>query len=147
MTDVDDEALERWRKEFRNQHHLRGYCSIYCVGPKEGWPIKIGVARDVDKRLRAYRTGYWGEMRMHHVFWCAGRPLALRLEREVIDILKSRGCHMRGEWFDTESETVADLIRQQAQEAGAWLATQFELEMAFAERQERKAQKIFEATC
>ena len=66
---------------------------LYVIGERVGSLVKIGRARDVDRRLREIQTGYPRDLSILHVEWCAGR-----LESCVHQALAQ--WHCRGEWFD-----------------------------------------------
>jgi hypothetical protein len=74
--------------------------AVYIIGSTTG-PLKIGIAKDVDKRLSGIQTGH-----PHRLFViCAYRfeaGVAPKVERYCHDELSKHRCN--GEWFDIHHE-------------------------------------------
>jgi hypothetical protein len=90
----------------RRRQHLRdvgAYC-IFVVGPTTTGPLKIGYAADVVQRFGSMCADNWLPISVHHLMWCPGRPIAVRVESEVHSILDRANKRIRGEWFDVDIE-------------------------------------------
>lgn len=64
---------------------------------RRGGPIKVGVARNVERRLRTLQTANYNELRLVCSIPCRGRLAAYGLEREIHKAFKRK--HIRGEWY------------------------------------------------
>lgn len=90
-----------------------GNCCIYVIG-RRGYPVKIGMAVDVEKRISELQTGFpyrldvfaTVEVRAAH---------ARKIEKACHDRLHSR--RRKGEWFQIEPAEAAAVVRSIAQ---AW---------------------------
>lgn len=65
---------------------------VYAIQAGDGGPVKIGVAADVEKRVRQLQTGQSARLRVLHV-WQGDRGMERELHRRLA------GHHVGGEWF------------------------------------------------
>lgn len=70
---------------------------VYVVDQADGTYVKIGVARDLPKRLRGLRCGNPQELAVHFTILFPTRAEAERVERVAHGLLKGR--RAAGEWF------------------------------------------------
>ena len=69
---------------------------VYIIGAKDG-PFKIGVAKDVKKRLKNLQTGSYSRLYIHAVKKCNSREEARSVELSAHISLSTM--KMTGEWF------------------------------------------------
>jgi predicted GIY-YIG superfamily endonuclease len=82
---------------------------VYVIGPGDG-PLKIGLARDLQRRLYTLQTGNQQEL---HIFWSyklLRKAEARAIERAAHQSLKDK--RIRGEWFDCSIDEAIDAIWQ-----------------------------------
>jgi len=72
---------------------------VYFIITKGGKFVKIGYAKDIEKRLAAMQTGSAQEMQVKYRFRCRNEAKARDLESSLHQLFKKRGCHHRDEWF------------------------------------------------
>ena len=70
---------------------------VYFVRAGSTGPIKIGVARNVESRLKALQIGNHLELRLVAVMECRDRADAYSKEAQFHKIFKEK--RIRGEWF------------------------------------------------
>lgn len=78
---------------------------VYFIGGKRGF-IKVGWAKDVEKRLKALQTGSPTPLRI-----LVAVPGSCQLERDYHDRFRSSRRH--GEWFERSAEIEAEIARLQ----------------------------------
>lgn len=72
---------------------------VYFVRAGNTGPIKIGVAVNVDNRLKTLQTGNHLELRLVAKIKCRSKADAYSMERNLHK--KFKGKHIRGEWFSS----------------------------------------------
>ena len=75
---------------------------VYFIRAGKRGAIKIGVARNIGKRLAELQTANAYELHLIASIECDGMPSALRLEKQLHKRFK-RQC-IRGEWFQGNIE-------------------------------------------
>jgi hypothetical protein len=80
---------------------------IYVIGPDSGFPSKIGVAENIDKRLANLQCANWERLYVYETFKMPSKGDAYRIERIIKNRLKAN-C-IRGEWFNL---FVSDITRE-----------------------------------
>jgi hypothetical protein len=83
---------------------------VYVIGPTEGFPCKIGVAGNIEKRLCSLQTGSWERLYIHAAFVANDRGAAYRLESLCKHRLSDRA--MTGEWFSIFTDDAVKTIEQ-----------------------------------
>lgn len=84
---------------------------VYVVGPEAG-PFKVGIAKDVAKRLAAIQTGCPFPLKVHFTLEA---PNALKVERAAHRKLLPFGTS--GEWFDAPLEMVVAAVKSEETKA------------------------------
>jgi hypothetical protein len=94
---------------------------VYVIGPIEGFPSKVGVAKRLNDRLCGIQTGNWVELIVHHVFMCHSKSTAFSLEA----LCKKRHSDLiiRGEWFNEMADEMANKLKKIHDEMGPVLKT------------------------
>jgi hypothetical protein len=94
---------------------------VYVVAPQEGFPCKVGVAKNLNSRLCGIQTGNWVELSIHHVFMCRSKSTAFSLEalclKRHVDLI------IRGEWFNEMADEMANKLKIIHEEMGPALKT------------------------
>lgn len=80
---------------------------IYVIGPREG-PQKIGLSKDVNKRLQTLQTGFPSTLFVHHKEPIVAKQVRL-VEKKIHTELNYK--RVRGEWFNLTPEEATDYIR------------------------------------
>lgn len=80
---------------------------VYVVGPEAG-PFKVGIAKDVAKRLAAIQTGCPYPLKVHFTLEA---PNALKVEKAAHRKLLPFGTS--GEWFNAPLETVIAAVKNE----------------------------------
>lgn len=103
-------SLRAMRKILTNPALLQPPQVIYVIGAATG-AVKVGIAVDVEARLKTLQTGCPEVLQVYGV-----APVAAFYAREV-----ERKCHRalakhhrRGEWFDVLPTEALDVVRQTA---------------------------------
>lgn len=78
-------------------------CYLYVIQVETG-QIKIGIARDIAKRLSELQTGNHQRLSIAYLFQCASGEAAVRLEELLHTRYQSQ--HIRGEWFDIRPQQI-----------------------------------------
>ena len=80
--------------------------AIYVIGGNDSNVVKIGYAKDPFERFHALQCGNCKKIYIKHILWTQQTLMAPRFEKEVHNIMKKGGRHLRGEWFDVPMEYV-----------------------------------------
>ena len=86
----------------------KSFVYVVRAGTGSRSPIKVGVADDVQKRMKQLQTGNPKELILVMHFECDDRAHAFRLEKTIHDILK--GQRLWGEWFSVSKSKVMKLL-------------------------------------
>lgn len=78
--------------------------SVYVVGP-EGGPFKVGIARNLKRRLTGLQIGSPERLRVHHAIL---HHDAAAIERAVHALLADR--RLTGEWFRAALEEIIEAL-------------------------------------
>jgi len=98
------------------------YESIYCIGPEDGFPLKVGIAGSAEMRISALQTGNWQKLRLHGLLFSdAGDALAI--EQLVHKKAKKANIAERGEWIWASLVSAVDLIMEAANDLDHKLMT------------------------
>lgn len=90
---------------------------VYVIQPEGHAACKIGVAELLQGRLAELQCGAWAKLRcMAAIAVVDGN--AIKLEQATHRLLKRRGHHLIGEWFDISYETAAQAVVAVADERG-----------------------------
>jgi hypothetical protein len=94
---------------------------VYVVGPQEGFPCKVGVAKAINSRLCGIQVGNWIELCVHHVFMVYSKSTAFSLEA----LCKKRHGDLiiRGEWYNEMADEMANKLKIIHDEMGPVLKT------------------------
>lgn len=106
---------------------MSGYVFLYCIGPRDGGVVKIGIAQEPKKRLSQLQTGHPSKLSL---FWkkkFVSRRDAFSAEKFVHGELSNK--RVGGEWFsvsDREALEIAELAtsirakKAKAMETPSW---------------------------
>ena len=84
---------------------------IYIIGPVEGYPVKIGIAKNVGQRLKTFQTANWVKLKVHYKVRAKSRADAFILETKAHRALKRKKIREGGdEWFAVNADTGKRLI-------------------------------------
>jgi len=106
------EAEESWERDYEQAHNEKRHreretgCFVYlmqCMGV-----TKIGIARDVKKRLAGIQTSHFSEVKVIHKKRYSSRYKAQQKESELHSLLSEN--RLKGEWFDLSGKSVRDLV-------------------------------------
>ncbi len=86
----------------------KSFVYVIRAGTGSKSPIKVGVADNVQKRLKQLQTGNPKQLFLVMHFECNDRAHAFRLEKTIHDILK--GQRLFGEWFSVSRSNVMKLL-------------------------------------
>jgi hypothetical protein len=105
---------------YGNDHDVNRYF-VYVIGPVEGFPCKVGVAKKISDRLLGIQVGNWIELRVHHVCMVYSKRTAFSLEA----LCKKRHGDLiiRGEWYNETADEMANKLKQIHEEMGPALKT------------------------
>ena len=84
---------------------------VYIVGAGQPQPVKVGSARDVEKRLKALQIGNPEELVLHHVVQA---PTRLLLAVEAAAHREMAAKRRRGEWFDVSVDDAFRVVQRHA---------------------------------
>jgi hypothetical protein len=93
-------SVASYRKQYgatiEEERRKRGEAIVYFIArsdwPEDGEPVKIGIARDVDQRLRNLQTGSPEDLFLIGTM-VGGKAAERDIHRRFHE------CHIRGEWF------------------------------------------------
>jgi hypothetical protein len=77
------------------------------IGPKSGWPVIFGVARDPGDAWRAIKRGHWDLHDVHAFCWTPGKPTAERLKAKLAERLTAYCQFENPEWYNV---SVAEIL-------------------------------------
>lgn len=103
----------------KNTEPLTG---VYILGSLDIGAVKIGIAKDVLKRLDGLQTGFPRPITLFSVRYTT-RNLARKIEKGCHDKLKEFGFHLNGEWFEVEPEDAVELVEKIARDVEAPVLT------------------------
>ena len=83
-----------------------GSCFVYFISCEES--LKIGIANDVQKRLKQLQTGSSSKLNIIHVIPFKSRKEAMKKERELHK--KYGAFRLEGEWFEKQPVILGELI-------------------------------------
>ena len=95
MTSADITPLDGSGKKVSPQAY------VYVIAA-EGEAVKIGVAKNIQRRLNALQIGHPRRLSVAHEFMCVDRVEAYAVESRSHRLLKQH--HMSGEWFGVSPE-------------------------------------------
>ena len=85
--------------------------SVYVIGGPEH-PLKIGIAKSPEKRLKSLQTGCAVSLSIYHI---SATTNARRVERACHKALSHK--RLAGEWFDIDVETAIQVVTREAAKA------------------------------
>lgn len=98
------------------------YESIYCIGPEDGFPLKVGISGSAESCLINLQTSNWQKMRLHGLLFSdAGE--AMSIEQLVHKKAKKENIAERGEWIWASLVSAVGLIMEAATELDHMLMT------------------------
>ena len=101
------------RTIFSNRKHY-----LYFIQVENSGPIKIGIAKDVKKRLCELQVGNPYELKILYFTPCCRKD-----EAEIHRILTMHNLHIRGEWFWPDNrlfDEIQDLKKSDARSGFDW---------------------------
>ncbi len=119
-------------QEFINK---KGFHSLYLVTTDTDNPVKVGIAKNPEKRMADIQTSNFVSLRMHRFWWMPGKPVTARIECAF-------KCHfqpqnVRGEWFDLSLSTAEAFIETSIRCLGTWGVRQSDL-VGYMDHQDRQ---------
>lgn len=99
------------------------YCTIYVIGPIDGWPCKIGISTCALRRINSLQTSVWKQL---EVKWCAWAPTvnaARKVEAQAHRTLTDMAKWLHGEWFDLRPDKAIELVQFEAELLGVPIET------------------------
>jgi len=88
---------------------------VYCIGGRNG-PFKVGIARNVERRLRNLQNGNPRKLEIHRAFSVANMVFAREIEAASHEAMAAT--RRAGEWFATTLENIEASIRTAADALG-----------------------------
>jgi predicted GIY-YIG superfamily endonuclease len=88
----------------------KSFVYILKAGSKAKSPIKVGVASNIQKRIKQLQTGNPHEIVLVMHFVCDSRNHAFRLEKTIHDMLK--GQRLFGEWFSVSRNNLMKVLNK-----------------------------------
>lgn len=100
----------------KKRHWLRGkgFSTVYVLTPAPEGPSKIGYAVDILARMKSIQGANWMKIHVHSVLWCAGPPVAQRVE--ATSHFKLANALISGEWFNVGPDKAAQIVSETASE-------------------------------
>ena len=100
----------------KKRHWMRGkgFVCVYVVAPAPEGPSKVGYAVDIFGRMKGMQTGNWVKLYVHSALWCAGPPVAHRVEE--VTHFKLMDHAIGGEWFNIRPEEAEEAVKKVAAE-------------------------------
>jgi hypothetical protein len=98
-----------------NLHSMQGGLSdesaVYVISDIFGKSVKIGEARDVNKRLMQLRPGNPRRLYIHRAFWFRNKQYAQFVECQAHHVAPDRGYErLQSEWFACTPKQAHDVI-------------------------------------
>ena len=101
-------------------------CHVYIIKPtKRLKPCKIGIARDLRKRLSCLQVGHWLPLHIFQYFRFDSVEFAFAVEQASHRSLSDAGKRLKGEWFNVTGEEACLVVRAASQSSSV-----LELQMA-----------------
>jgi hypothetical protein len=85
------------------------YTCLYVIGPLNGQPVRVDYAGQIHKRFSELQTLSWQPLKLHHIVWTAGRPLAERIAEHAHGYLSAR--RLNDTWFDVPANLAVNALR------------------------------------
>ena len=83
--------------------------SVYIIAPRRRGPVKIGIARDPQRRLATFQTAHWGRLKLFaNIRTRDARALETAAHRHL------KPLRLNGEWFDVSVAEARVALRQTA---------------------------------
>ncbi len=82
-------------------------CYVYVISGEQG-AVKVGIANDVESRLRFLQIACPVELRVRYVGAVGGRSVAYKVETRAHHILGRY--HSHGEWFNASVKMAMDAV-------------------------------------
>jgi len=117
----------------------KGFHSLYLVTTDTDNPVKVGIAKNPEKRMADIQTSNFNSLRMHRFWWMPGQPITARIESAF-------KCHfqlqnLRGEWFDLPLSTAEAFIEASIRSLGTWGVRQSDI-VGYMDHRERQKYKV-----
>jgi len=84
------------------------YVAITCVAPAENGPVRIAMARNIQRRFHDLQELSWLPLKVHFIVWTPGKPVAMRIEQEAHRLLQER--HQHDKWFNVPVRFAANAV-------------------------------------
>lgn len=103
---------------FRRFTNKQAFHSLYLVTTESGTPVKVGIAADPAHRFSSIQCSNFIRLRLHRVWWLAGRQISGRIEKDF----KARfgALCVRGEWFEVGLAEAEAFIDAAVRAIGTW---------------------------
>lgn len=98
MTPLFDKFRKKAESYGTGRTRTEGYF-IYCFGEGPGFPVKIGLTTDVNRRLAQLQTSTWRDIHIH--WFHAGMAIHESALRKALTARK-----IKGEWFTDEDDFI-----------------------------------------
>ena len=103
---------------FREFIEKEGFHTVYLVTTERDSPVKVGIAADPAERFAHIQFHNFVRLRLHRVWWMAGRKISERTERAFKNHFAPR-C-IRGEWFDLPLGEAESFVEVQIRKFRTW---------------------------
>lgn len=111
---------------FRDYIKSQGFRTLYVVKPVRGWPIKIGIANDPERRLNDLQVANFETLCFHRFWWMPGLPITSRIEAAFKRDFAAH--NIRGEWFDVDPSDAVAYVENAIEQLNTWALTQSQME-------------------
>lgn len=106
--------INQYTTKKRQWMRQKGFVCVYVVAPAPEGPSKVGYAVDIQARMKGMQSGNWVKMYVHSALWCAGPPVAHRVEE--VSHFKLIDHAIGGEWFNVKPEEAEAVVQKVASE-------------------------------
>lgn len=103
---------------FRRFTKRQAFHSLYLVTTESSNPVKVGIAADPSHRFASIQSSNFVRLRLHRVWWLAGRQISGRIEKDFKAHFGTR-C-VRGEWFEVGLVEAESFIDAAVRAIGTW---------------------------
>jgi hypothetical protein len=128
------------REQLKDAIARSGYVAIWAIGPREGWPITIGMSTDPDTMLKNGQRWFWGDLDIHFVVWAGSLSEATTVKKRLEEILGVN--HIRGSWYDIRQEMIKGMLDVAAAGAKIEIFTEEERSRRLAAANDRSIGKL-----
>lgn len=104
-----DAQSDLWRVKWKDFGFP--FYTVYLIGPRGGWPTKIGISDCAWRRMLDLQTAHWQEMVVHRTWIVENRTAARKVEAEAHRMLQDGGGQLLGEWYDIRPDKASEIVQ------------------------------------